>query len=178
MIHHYTNGSTFNYYAGAACYDESTDVLCVRDGVEAYVNIQKLTTDDYVKTHKNGVKRVKMIGSYNMLNDVKSLVNCMYTNSKGLMITAAHSVLVDEKDRCDSSAPGKSCYKTLPMIEDKYMLLARDSCDFTKVEDVNKIFKVYHLVLEGSEPQYGIYVTGDVLSETICEAKFKEMNFQ
>ena len=54
------------------------------------------------------------------------------------------------------------------MIDDKYCLMV---CDYEQAERIDSIdyYTIYHLILDGPNERYGIYVNGGFLSESTSE---------
>jgi len=171
---------TFN--VDAPCFNEGTEILVLKDSKEEYVPIETLKRGDLVKTYKQGYRKIELIGKNHMVNNPGYFGQCMYrmkkTESneltKDLLLTGWHSVLVDDLGDCKEE---NSKYVS-GQLEDKYLLLASVSKDFTKVE-TNDVFTYYHFCLEndGDDNQrFGVYSNG-ILSETPSKAHYvHEMN--
>ena len=65
-------------------------------------------------------------------------------------------------------------------IDDKYCLLVSDYDEATKLEH-DQIYTIYHLVLQGNQERYGIYVQRSpnkiLLSESTTESNFIKHGF-
>ena len=131
-----------------------------------------------VKTYQHGYKKIKLIGKNLMLNNPNNFENCMYVfkNSKDLMVTGGHSILVDDLGKYTEK--NTKIFNGTQKIDDKYLLLAAVSDDFFKIND-NKIYETYHLVLDNDaddETKYGIWAN-DILTETTSKTNFINKKF-
>jgi hypothetical protein len=168
----YPSGSTFRYYSGSSCYNKGTLILCLINNKEEYVKIEDLKIGDLVKTYKHGFIKIKMIGKQPFKNNSCDDVLCMY-KINNLYVTGGHYILVDELPKIKNH---KKFYNNNLKIDDKYCLLA---CDYEKSEKItnDKIYTVYHLVLNGINNHYIIYVNDGFLSETTNERNFIDSGF-
>lgn len=169
----YTSGSTFEYFSGASCYNEGTLILCLKDNIEQYIKIEDLKKDDLVKTYLHGYKKIKLIGKNQMINNPTNDLKCMYQYND-LICTGGHSILVDELTNEEKEKMNK--YNFSEIIDDKKLLLSCSSDKFKKITN-KKEYTIYHMVLEGDNKQYGIYVNNEILSETTDEKNFLKNNF-
>jgi hypothetical protein len=182
-----SNASISKLYVApdGSCYNEGTKILCLNKELEEqYIPIENLRKGDLVKTYKHGFKKINLIGKNLMLNDPTSFGNCMYKMEKtldnglfeDLFITGWHSLLVDDLGEHKLENDAKFAKET-PKIEDKHLLLAGVSNDFTKVETTEE-FTYYHFVLESDdvEQQFGVWANG-ILSESTSEKNFLEHSF-
>lgn len=169
----YTSGSTFNYFSGASCYNEGTLILCLKDELEQYIKIEDLRKNDLVKTYLHGYKKIKLIGKNQIINNPTNDLKCMYEYDD-LICTGGHSILVDELTNEEKEKMNK--YNFSEIIDDKKLLLACSSDKFKKITN-KKEYTIYHMVLEGDNKQYGIYVNNGILSETTDENFFLKNNF-
>ena len=163
---------TFNYFS-ASCYNINTLILTLKDNQEQYIKIQDLKKNDLIKTYKNGYRPIKLIGKNSFVNNPSIFHSCMYYYND-LFITGGHSILVDEID--NKPKEYELWYNNKNKIEDKYLKLCCDDERFIKINS-NDEFTVFHLVLEGDEKQYGIYVNEGLLSETTTENNFHNQGF-
>jgi len=120
--------------------------------------IKDLKVGDSVKTYKHGFKKITHIGSRTMINNPESESDAMYKQSirlskdkitHDLIILGRHSLLVDKLTK-------KQQKKTLEIhpidkIDDKELLITMFNDDFDIIEEANKEFTYYHLVLEPEE---------------------------
>ena len=154
----------------AACFDENTSVLVIKDDDEIYKPIKDIVVGDEVITYKHGAKKVTHIGSRHMINNPDSISDCMYklcmsnkfpNLSHDLILLGRHSILVDKLTK-------KQERKTLEIhpvdkIDDKELLITMFNDDFEMVEERDP-FTYYHIVLEPEKDKidrkYGIYVNG------------------
>jgi hypothetical protein len=158
-----------------SCYNEGTKILCLTHGLEEkYIPIENLRSGDLVKTYKHGYRKIDLIGKKVLLNNYNYPASCMFimkkTDTNGLtedlIVTGLHSILVDEKGE-----------KDLEMVDDKYLLMAKDSEKFEALNNIS-MYTYYHLCLENEngDERYGIWASG-VLSETTPKNHFTERNF-
>ena len=94
-----------------------------------------------------------------------------------LMVTGGHFILVDELPEIENPC---SFYELNLKIDDKYCLLVSDY-DEAEKQDNDSIYTIYHLVLDGDNERYGIYVKCSeqdiILSESTNEANFLKQGF-
>jgi hypothetical protein len=169
----YTSGSSFNYYVYSSCYNEGTLILVLKNGVEEYVKIEDLRKGDVVKTYLHGFKEIELIGKNKIINSQCTEQHSMY-KINDLIVTGGHFLLVD--DLSSNNLSNIDFYKNNYKIDNKYLLYV---CDFMNAEKLidNKVYNVYHLVLEGEQERYGIYVNNGILSETTPKEHFLNMKF-
>ncbi len=169
-----TATQTFNL-ASALCYNEGTQILCIKDEVEQYINIENLKKGDLVKTYLHGYKQVELIGKKYIFNNPNNPLECMYIHTNNnLIVSGGHFILVDN---IDDKYKNKQFYrKKKHKIEDKLMFLCSDS-EFFKPIINNNVYTVYHLVLEGGI-RYGIYVNDGILSESTSRDIFEKKEFE
>ena len=178
----YNNGSFlvndgFYYlYPSAPCFKEGTKVLCQVNGVDTYQPIETLKVGTFVKTSRDGYKRIELIGSGSLHNPGSNerledrLYKCSRTNypelSEDLYITGHHSILVDTLTEGQREQLVKYMGR-LFITDNKYRLIA---CVDERAEPLASegIFPIWHLALENKDVKmnYGIYVNGGLLVET------------
>ena len=156
----------------APCFLKGTKILCLINNKKKYVPIEKIKIGTPIKTYKNGFKKLILKGSCFVGND--GFLNQIYVMKKkknknlteDLYITGGHSILVNKLGKNEARLTLK-LRKQFEMIDDKYLLLASLSKKFKPVTYA-KPKKIYHLVLENSDPdgKYGIYTNG-ILSESL-----------
>jgi hypothetical protein len=167
-----------------SCFNKGTKILClVPKFVEEYVPIEKLKKGDLVKTYKHGYKKIDVIGKNKMINGLgnEHMYKMEKTETNGLIedliITGAHSILVDDLGE-DKEENEKNIGEV--KIDDKYLLLARVSKDFKKIEEKEE-FTYYHFALENDEnvddKRYGVWANG-VLTETTDKSHFLNHNYK
>lgn len=163
-----------------ACFIEGSKIYSHVNGKDIYLPIQTLKKGDLVKTYLHGYRKIIMIGKNTMTNDPKRWNYSVMRLPKDklgaiedLMITGAHSVLVDnlsEKEKDGQIA----IYNTIDRkIDGKYLLLASVSENFEVVDD-NDSYTYYHFVLEHDgdvNVRYGVWANG-VLTESQPEKHF------
>jgi len=174
--------STLNY--SSSCFNYGTKILCLKSDTEEYIQIQDLVKGDLVKTYLHGFKKIEFIGKDILINNFDSNFNCMYKMEKtddnklieDLIITGAHSILVDELNE-NQEEYIKSIGDRLK-IDDKYLLLSCVSPDFKKIE-TNKLYTYYHFTIEDTDEnkQYGIYANG-ILTESQSKKDFISHKFK
>jgi hypothetical protein len=180
-------GAYFLYPAGgpAPCFLEGSTILCLVNGVETYVPIEKIRPGTLVKTRLNGYKAVDMIGHskiYNPANSVRS-ANRLYLCSKDLypeliedlVITGYHSILVDTITDTQKEKIIEHVNRIF-VTDKKYRLLA---CVDERAKPYVKegVFPIWHLALENDDyyMNYGIWANG-LLVETTSKRYLKELS--
>lgn len=168
----YPPGSTFLYYNGVSCYNEDTVILCLKNGEEVFVNINELNIGDFVKTYLHDFIQIKKIGKQLFKNNIHNNIECMY-QINNLLITGGHFILLDEVPENKSES---SIYDNNLQIDNKYCVLACDVKNAIKMMN-NDIYTIYHLVLDGPNERYGIYVNNGILSESTTDENFIKHGF-
>jgi hypothetical protein len=163
------------------CFLENSKILCLIDGKEEYVPVEKLSKGMLVKTSLNGYKKVEVIGTGTIDNfdDDNRIENRLYRLSKekypelqeDLFVTGCHSILVH--DITDKQR--KETVKRLGNIfitEKKYRLMA---CVDERAEPWRSKgkFNIWHFALENEDTtkNYGVYSNGCLVVET-CSIGF------
>ena len=93
-----------------------------------------------------------------------------------LIVTGYHSILVDNLGEYEEAT--QQIFGTIPMIDDKYLLLSSTSTDFVKMQD-NETYTYYHFILENNldnDERFGVWSNG-VLTETPSKKVFLTKNF-
>jgi surface protein len=167
------------------CFLEGSKILCLVDGDEVYIPIEKIQRGTLVKTCLNGYKAVELIGHSKLYNPGNSLRNkdrlYKYTPknypelTEDLIITGGHSTLVDDltdKQKKESFKYRKNIIKT----EEKLLLLAVVD-EKTEPYTEEGIHRIWHLALENEDPNmnYGCYANG-LLVETVSKNRMKELS--
>jgi photosystem II stability/assembly factor-like uncharacterized protein len=86
------------YTSSPLCYESNTLILVLENEVEVYKKVSELKVGDLVKTYKQGYKKINLLRSftYKPLNRNNEL-NLLYKHKEnGVILTAGHSILVDE----------------------------------------------------------------------------------
>jgi len=180
------NGAYFLYPAGPApCFLEGSTILCLVNGVETYVPIEKIRPGTLVKTRLNDYKAVDMIGYskiYNSGNEMRS-ANRLYRLSKeaypelieDLVLTGYHSVLVDTITDTHREQMIEIVNRIF-VTDKKYRLLACVD-ERAKPYEVEGVFTIWHLALENDDyyMNYGIWANG-LLVETTSKRYMKELS--
>jgi hypothetical protein len=168
-----------------ACFNKGTKILCLnKQFEEEYIPIENLKKGDLVKSYKHGYRKIDLIGKNSLVNNPDKFNECMYkmikTEENGLIedliVTGYHSILVDNLE--DHTEKTQQLFGTIPMIDNKYLLVSSISNDFVKMQN-NKLYTYYHFVLENNsndDEQFGIWANG-ILSETICKNLFLRKHF-
>jgi len=177
---------TFNIEVPSVCFKEGTKILCSN----GYIPIEQLNETVYVKTYKNGYKKVKFLIKTRIINSSKKTINKLYvmkrTKQNGLIedlyVTGSHALLKDqltekEEKKMDLLLSNFKDVNYKKMIDDKQKVLA---CFDKRFEEYNEegYFNIYHIVLEdcdGIYNNYGIYANG-ILSESTMEETIYKLN--
>ena len=179
--------STFNIEVSSICFREGTKILC-RNG---YLPIEQLNKSVYVKTYKNGYKKVKYLIKTKMINSSKKTINKLYLMRKSknngliedLFVTGSHALLKNQLSEKEAKKMNTllSNFKDVNYertIDDKQKVLA---CFDKRFEEYNKegYFNIYHIVLEDENnntyKNYGIYANG-ILAESTMEKTLNKLN--
>ena len=172
----YQNGDTLNsdgsyyLYAAVPCFLEGSKILCLVDGVETYIAVEKLKPGTLVKTALNGYKKVAILGKGTILNDsnTERTENRLYRCTKtaypelieDLIITGCHSILVSALTADEREKTLKKLGATF-VTDKKYRLMA---CIDERAEPVvsHATYPIYHFALENDDPKmnYGVYACG------------------
>lgn len=167
--------------SSALCFKEGTNILCVVDGNEVYLPIEKIRHGNLVKTLKSGVKRVELIGNTIITNggNIKTDNLYLYTKASSpeltedLIVTGGHSALVDElsTEQRDQTI---ALLGDVSVTEGKFQLMAFLD-PRAEPYTVPGTFTVWHLVLENfyKLKNYGIYANG-LLVETASKRSMTE----
>mgnify|MGYP000561910135 CR=1 FL=1 len=151
--------------------------------MEQYVKIQDLMPGNMIKTYIHGYKPLKYLLSANVLsgnNELdsmyiikKSLINNL---TEDLIVSGGHYLMVD-KINPSIIVKNPKRYANIKKIDDKECLLASDSPESSRLIE-NKFYTIYHLILDGENERYCIYVNGGFLSESTSEKTLKKhINF-
>ena len=182
----YQNGDTlisdgsYYLYPAIPCFLEGSKILCLVDGVETYLPVERLTPGTLVKTTLDGYKKVELVGKGSIQNagDSERTENRLYkcASSKypevteDLYITGCHSILVNwlsEQERQDTIQKLGATFVT----DKKYRLMV---CVDERSEPWAQegSFPIWHFALENDDPKmnYGVYANG-LLVET-CSINF------
>jgi len=167
-----------NYYMYPAnpCFLEGSKLLCLVDGKETYVEIEKLRKGSLVKTARDGYKKVELIGrsSFKNVGTAERVEERLYVCKKDvypeltddLYITGAHSLLVDELST-EQREKTKETLGKIFVTDKKYRLMAflDDKAEPWCSEGT---YTVWHLALEHTDifMNYGVWANGGLLVET------------
>ena len=183
-----TSGNMFYYsvYAVNPCFLEGTQILCLVNGVDTYVPIEKMTTDTLVKTSRDGYKKVDILGSGTIHNPGTAdrsehrLYKCSPSKypelTSDLYITGCHSILVDELTETQRSET-KRMFAKVFVTDKKYRLAA--SID-TRAEPwaSEGVYTIWHFALEheNEKMNYGVYANGGLLVESCCKSTMRTLS--
>ena len=179
----YYTTKIYNSGDNPLCFNEGTLILCLNSRLEEeYIPIENLRKGDLVKSYKHGYRKIDLIRKNHFMNNPDNFSKCMYkmekTETNGLIddliVTGWHSILVDDLKECKEANDKVFGGKT-QLIDDKYLLLACVSKDFSKIENT-ELYTYYHFVLENNndnEERFGVWANG-VLTETPPKNHFIE----
>lgn len=168
-------------YPTSPCFLEGSKVLCLIDGVEKYIAVEELRKDTLVKTSRDGFKKVVGIGKGVISNPGGSdrIENRLYCCSRAaypelsedLIITGAHSILVDSITESQRIQTIRALGKIF-VTDRKYRLTAQID-DRTIPWGDKKLYSIWHFSLENEDERknYGVYANGGLLVET-CSIMF------
>jgi len=164
------------------CFNEGTKILCLKNGEEQYVAVEKLCEGDEVKTMNHGYKKIADMrkGTYK-LNGLMDMG--MYKMKKqgnmiaDLEMSGLHSVLVDANDAkyADDIKRQRGLNNKKFYIDGKFRLRANESHEFQQMEQ--KEYTIYSFALEEQQEQYGIWANG-VLVETTKRKNLEVSNME
>jgi hypothetical protein len=185
------NENAIKIEVSSVCFREGTKILCYNKGTnDKYIPIEQLNETVYVKTHKQGYKKVKYLIKTKMINSSKKTINKLYvmkkTKNNGLIedlyLTGSHALLKDELSEKEEKKMDRLLlnFKDINYqrtIDEMYKVLA---CFDKRFEEYNEeaYFNIYHIVLEddnGIFKNYGIYANG-ILAESTMEDTLSKMN--
>ena len=175
-----TNWATYFIYPVIPCFLEGTKILCRIDNAEKYLPIELLKNGTFVKTIRNGFKKVELIGKGDLQNYddddrvENRLYKCTPSNypelTEDLFITGCHSILVDDitqKQREDLTKQMGQIF-----ITDKKYRLTASVDERAEPWRSEGVYTIWHIALENPDikKNYGIYANG-LLVET-CSINF------
>jgi hypothetical protein len=164
------NGVAY-YTSTPLCYEKNTLILVQENEEEVYKKVSELNVGDLVKTYKHGYKKIKIIKSFKYKRWGKdNILNYLFRmKENGVILTAGHSLLVDELTEQEELIHSK--YGFNQTIDDKKLLLAFASDKFEKIDDEEEC-ELYHFSLENDDVHghYGVYINDGILSESCSEA--------
>jgi hypothetical protein len=171
----------FTPAASEICFLEGTKILCLKNKVEQYIEIEKLDKTILVKTLRNGYKKIAHLYKStinnpsnneripNRLYIYKAKAEAPYINNltEDLILTGYHSRLTDYI----TDEQREELIKIMGRIfvtDNKYRLIA---CVDNEAQPWTNegIFNIYHLALDTNDINinFGIYANG-LLVETCC----------
>jgi len=164
------------YTSSPLCYEANTLILVLENEEEVYKKVSELKVGDLVKTYKQGYKKINLLRSFTYKPlDKNNDLNLLYKHKEnGVILTAGHSILVDEFTEEEKLNNKK--YRFDQTIEDKKLLLACSSDKFEKIDD-DQEYELYHFSLESDEPKshFGVYINDGILSESCSEEALLRM---
>jgi len=186
-------GSNIFIRVPVVCFYKGTKILCLINGKDTYIPIEKIGQGTLIKTYKRGYRKVKynIMGKLNNTKD-HSIDKLFKLSRKrfpelglidDLYVTGSHALLHDSLNEREiilmkkviqmAATNYKSIYNA--KIEDKYKLLAYHDERFEEIM-MNSTFEIYHIVLENDDKNfnYGIYANG-VLAESTDEITLMRM---
>lgn len=176
----YLNNETYTglFDINPVCFVKGTQLLCLVEDKEIYINIEDIKQDTWVKTFLHGYKKIKKLINLQFINSQstqsKNTLCGIYkiTKSKDsnlindLYVSGQHSLLVDNltQEQIDKIM---RIWSQLLKIDDKYLLMAFADERFERVYD-NMEYELYQIILEHPDKsgRYGVYANG-LLSETM-----------
>jgi len=167
------------------CLLEGTLVRCFADGKEVYKSIENLCKGDFVRTSREGYKRVEIIGKQNITNPVDDeriedrIYKCSTINypelTEDLFINGCNSILINKFTNEQREKIIKQLGK-VSTTESKYRLPAFID-DKTEPWNLEGEYNLWYIVLENSSEKmnYGIFVNGGLLVES-CSINLLKIN--
>lgn len=169
-----------------SCFNQGTKILSLNKKLEEeYIAIENLRKGDLVKSYKHGFRKIYLIGKNVMINNPEHFNLSMYKMKKteenglieDLIVTGGHGILVDDLGELEEKT--KELFKgTIPIIDDKKLLLAGVSKDFIQLKE-NDLYTYYQLTLENEgddDKRFGIWANG-LLTETPSKKQFLEKKY-
>jgi hypothetical protein len=167
------------------CFKEGSLILCSIDDEEQYIPIEHIQKGTLVRTALHGYKRVALIGHSTLFNpedDLRSMVRLYICKKEAypeltedLVVTGAHSILVDELTEKQQEKTLFYANKIL-VTDNKYRLMA---CLDERAQPYQNegIHTIWHLALEHEDPlmNYGIFANG-LLVETASKRMMQELS--
>ena len=164
------------------CFKEGSEILTDK----GYQQIQNLRTGDLVQTLKDGFLPICMIGKKDIIHiasnvrikdQLYKLSNDKYPELfKDLILTGAHSVLVDDFISENQKERAIQVLGDVYVTDKKYRLPAVAD-DRAIIYEMPGEYTIYHLALENNDyyMNYGIYANG-LLVETSSKRYLKELS--
>lgn len=151
------------YIQTPICYCKGTQILCLIDKNETYINVEDLKEGDYVKTLMNGYKPIIMISKDYVINNPygNKFKRIYKMKDECLYVTGGHSIIVEKLTEQERDDMIKVVTEQWLKIHNKYRLMAAISDKFEPVLDDNR-YDIYHLSV--GEPE--IIYANDILTET------------
>lgn len=168
------------------CFKDDSKILCFKNDVEVYVNVQDIRKGDLVKTLQNGYVPVNMIGTtklYNSGNNLRSknkLYKCSRENypdlTEDLIITGCHSILVDDfKNEQEKDLTIEVNGATF--VTDRKYRLPACADDRAAPYEIEGLYNIWHIALDHHDyyMNYGIFANG-LLVETCSMRNLKDLS--
>lgn len=174
------SSSGYNVYVSTPiCFKKDTKILCLGDNLqEEYKLVQDMCNGTFVKTYRNGFRRVSMIGKtqiYNPSNNERDKCRLfVYKKEKcpelieDLVLTGGHSVLTNELTERQREGIIKEVGEIF-ITDNKYRLMAFLD-EMSEPYEIEGMAETYHFSLETDNifVNYGVYANG-LLAETCSE---------
>ncbi len=169
--------------ATTTCFNHGTKILSLINDIEAWVPVESLNIGDLVMTYLHGPRPITHIFKGVMINNPAIWHTCMYKGQKAgfepLLVTGGHGLLVDYLTEKEQAKQQKFWGRNEVVIDDKIVILAPVSAEFTQIKD-RDIYTYYHFVVENDgddDRRYGVYANG-FLTETPSKNQANSKNFK
>jgi surface protein len=179
----YAVGSAELPGATTTCFNHGTKILSLINDIEAWVPVESLNIGDLVMTYLHGPRPITHIFKGVMINNPAIWHTCMYKGQKAgfepLLVTGGHGLLVDYLTEKEQAKQQKFWGRNEVVIDDKTVILAPVSAEFTQITD-RDIYTYYHFVVENdgdNDRRYGVYANG-FLTETPSKNQANSKNFK
>ena len=167
----YAVGSAQLPGATTTCFNHGTKILSLINNIEAWIPVENLNIGDLVMTYLHGPRPITHIFKGVMINNPGVWHTCMYKGQREgfepLLVTGGHGLLVDYLTEEEQAKQQKFWGRNEVVIDDKIVMIAPVSAEFTQITDRN-IYTYYHFVVENdgdNDRRYGVYANG-FLTET------------
>ena len=169
--------------ATTTCFNHGTKSLSLINDIEAWIPVESLSIGDLVITYRHGPRPITHIFKGVMINNPDVWHTCMYKGQMEgfdpLIVTGGHGLLVDYLTEKEQVRQQKFWGRNEVVIDDKIVMLAPVSAEFTKITD-RDVYTYYHFVVENDgddDRRYGVYANG-FLTETPSKNQANSKNFK
>jgi len=169
--------------ATTTCFNHGTKILSLMNDIEAWIPVESLSIGDLVMTYRHGPRPITHIFKGVMINNPAVWHTCMYKGQKDgfepLLVTGGHGLLVDYLTEKEQAKQQKFWGRNEVVIDDKIVMLAPVSAEFTQITD-RDVYTYYHFVVENDgddDRRYGVYANG-FLTETPSKNQANSKNFK